>query len=86
MIGLCADHCFGNGRTENEGDDRGPGGSGAPDLGFPGAGNGQGVLSALVYLNGSTDYIEIFAISDVGSMVAASMAGSFFQAVMARGA
>lgn len=37
MIGLCADHCFGNGRTENEGDDRGPGGSGAPDLGFPGA-------------------------------------------------
>jgi hypothetical protein len=43
-------------------------------------------LSALVYLNGSTDYIEIFAISDVGSMVAASMAGSFFQAVMARGA
>ena len=59
---------------------------GGTDLGFPGAGNGQGVLSALVYLNGATDYIELFAISDVGSMVAASMTGSFFQAVMARGA
>ena len=59
---------------------------GGTDLGFPGAGNAQGVLSALVYLNGSTDYIEIFAFSDVGGMIAASMTGSFFQAAMVRGA
>eukprot|EP01045_Picozoa_sp_COSAG04_P035689 COSAG04_NODE_8349_length_987_cov_1.248874_2_plen_201_part_01 len=26
MVGLCADHCAGKGRTENEGNDRGPGG------------------------------------------------------------
>ncbi len=56
------------------------------DLAFPGSGNAQGVLSTLVYLNGSTDYLEIYAFSDVGSMVAASMTGSFFQAVMVRGA
>ena len=24
MVGLCADHCVGRGRTENEGNDRGP--------------------------------------------------------------
>lgn len=59
---------------------------GGTDLAFPGAGNAQGVLSTLVYLNGSTDYLELYAYSDVGSMVAASVTGSFFQAVMARGA
>ncbi len=56
------------------------------DLAFAGAGNVQGLLSAFVYLNGSTDYIELFAFSDVGAAVAAGLTGSFFQAVMARGA
>lgn len=37
MVGLCADHCAGKGRTENEGNDRGPGGSGWHTLGLPGA-------------------------------------------------
>lgn len=37
MVGLCADHCAGHGRTENEGNDRGPRGSGWHTLGLPGA-------------------------------------------------
>lgn len=37
MVGLCADHCAGKGRTENEGNDRGPGGTGTHTLGLPGA-------------------------------------------------
>lgn len=46
MVGLCADHCTGNGRTENEGNDRGPNGTGWKDLGLPGA--QQQLLEAVV--------------------------------------
>ena len=56
------------------------------DLTFPGSGNAEGVLSALVYLNGSADYLEVFTFSDLGSAVASSVTGSYFQAVMVRGA
>jgi hypothetical protein len=56
------------------------------DLILAGGANLQSVLSALVYLNGSTDYLEVFAFSNVAATIRASQSGSFFQAVMVRGA
>ena len=56
------------------------------DVNLAGGSNLQSVLSALVYLNGSTDYLEVFGFSSVASSIRASQSGSFFQAVMVRGA
>ena len=50
------------------------------------AGIGQSHVSALVYLNGSSDYLEVFAYSDATMSILANQAASFFQAVMVRGA
>ena len=47
---------------------------------------GQSHVSALVYLNGSSDYLEVFAYSDATMSILANQAASFFQAVMVRGA
>jgi len=57
MVGLCADHCAGNGRTENEGNDRGPQGSGWHDLGLPGA--QQALLEAVVAVQPRTVLVMI---------------------------
>jgi len=48
--------------------------------------NGQSHVSALVYLNGSSDYVEVFGYSDASMTIVASQVGSFFQAAMVRGA
>ena len=56
------------------------------DFYYPGSGNAQCVLSLLVYLNGLTDYIELFALSDVNVNISPSATGCFFQGVMVRGA
>ena len=48
--------------------------------------NSQSHVSALVYLNGSSDYLEVFAYSDFLSSISASQSSSFFQGVMVRGA
>jgi len=50
-----------------------------------GGGNYQSHLSALVFLNGSTDYLEIFAYCTLTSWVSNTQSGSFFQAAMVRG-
>lgn len=42
--------------------------------------------SCLVYLNGSTDYIELYAWSNVTNTVSASSGNTFFQAAMVRSA
>ena len=46
----------------------------------------RGGLSALVYLNGSTDYVEIYGLSQNGFSLGTSSNSSYFQAVMVRGA
>jgi hypothetical protein len=43
-------------------------------------------LSALVFLNGSTDYIEFYAFSTAGNGVATGASQTYFQAAMVRGA
>ena len=48
--------------------------------------NGQSHVSAVVYLNGSSDYVEIFAYSDAIMTIVASQVSSYFQAIMVRGA
>lgn len=48
--------------------------------------NGQSHVSAVVYLNGSSDYVEVFAYSEAVMTILASQVGSFFQATMVRGA
>ena len=48
--------------------------------------NSQSHVSALVYLNGTSDYLEVFAYCDYATSVGASQNGSFFQGVMVRGA
>ena len=50
-----------------------------------GGGNYQSHLSALVFLNGVTDYLEIFAYCTLTSWVSNTQSGSFFQAAMVRG-
>ena len=57
MVGLCADHCAGKGRTENEGNDRGPGGSGWHTLGLPGA--QEDLLEAVVAAQPKTVLVMI---------------------------
>jgi hypothetical protein len=42
--------------------------------------------SALVYLNGTTDYIELYGVLSVGQVTASGANGMFFQAVMVRSA
>ena len=48
--------------------------------------NSQSHVSALVYLNGSSDYLEVFAYCDYATSVGATQTASFFQGVMVRGA
>ena len=43
-------------------------------------------LSALVYLNGSTDYIEMYGFLGAGQLLAASASQNYFQAFLARSA
>jgi hypothetical protein len=47
---------------------------------------GSGFGTALVYLNGSTDYIELYAIITTGQALIAQSSLTYFQAVMARAA
>lgn len=56
------------------------------DAVLSGGSNLQSNVSALVYLNGSTDYLEIYVYSDLGGSLSASQTGSYFQGVMVRGA
>ena len=49
-------------------------------------GAGQSHVSALIYMNGSSDFLEVFAYSDSTMTITASQAASFFQAAMVRGA
>lgn len=53
-----------------------------------GAGNTNysSIVSALVYCNGSTDYIEIYAFSSTSSTLNAASKDVYFQAFMARAA
>jgi len=52
-----------------------------------GTNNGLGpVVSALVYLNGSTDYVEIYGLYNGNATLANTAAGTYFQASMVRGA
>jgi len=51
-----------------------------------GSSNLQSHVSALVYLNGTSDYLEVFAYCDYATSVVASQIASFFQGVMVRGA
>ena len=44
------------------------------------------IISALVYLNGSTDYIEIYGQLTVGQALTATSQLTYFQAVMVRSA
>jgi hypothetical protein len=43
-------------------------------------------VSALIYFNGSTDYVEAFCYSGSAATVAATQTGTYFQGVMVRGA
>jgi hypothetical protein len=43
-------------------------------------------ISAMVFLNGSTDYIELFCQSSVTATFASSQSGTYFQACLVRGA
>jgi beta-glucosidase len=56
MVGLCADHCAGNGRTENEGNDR-VNGTGWHTLGLPGA--QEQLLEAVLAVQPSTVLVMI---------------------------
>jgi len=54
-------------------------------LSISNGGNGVGAsISAILYLNGSTDYIELYMFSNTGNIQTG--AGTFFQAFLARGA
>lgn len=46
----------------------------------------NGGVSALMYLNGSTDYIEIYALFGTGQAIVTGTALSYFQAFLARSA
>lgn len=48
--------------------------------------NVEPIVSALVYLNGTTDYIELYGYHVSGSTIAAQLDTTYFQACMARGA
>jgi len=41
-------------------------------------------VSALFYMNGSTDYVELYAYAGVGSSIASTQSTTYFQAVMVR--
>ena len=56
------------------------------EISLTGSVNLQSHVSALVYLNGSSDYLEVFAFCDYTTNIAASQSASFFQGVMVRGA
>lgn len=43
-------------------------------------------VSALVYLNGTTDYVELFAFINIGGTLSASLVFTYFQASMVRAA
>ncbi len=49
-------------------------------------GNYQSHVSALVYLNGVTDYLEVYVYSTMTSWISSSQSGTYFQGVMVRGA
>jgi len=55
-------------------------------LGNQGGTAGNNTVSVLVYLNGSTDYIEIYASFAVGQATYANSAYTYFQSSMVRGA
>ena len=62
-------------------------GSTFKQMGNSGAANvGSNGGSALVYLNGSTDYVEIYANIGTGQALAASVSNTYFQAFLARAA
>jgi hypothetical protein len=48
--------------------------------------SGGSAMSALVYLNGSTDYVEFYAISYATQNTTVGIDNTYFQAVMVRGA
>lgn len=50
------------------------------------ANSNGGYGSCLLYLNGSTDYVELYCYFVTGQPISASSAGTFFQGAMVRGA
>ncbi len=51
-----------------------------------GSANLQSHVSALIYMNGSSDYLEVFVYADNATTIMQSQTASFFQAFMVRGA
>ena len=59
--------------------------NGTASIGFTSSLYPQSTGSALIYLNGSTDYLELYVYSSGGS-IANSPSGTFFQGVLVRSA
>jgi hypothetical protein len=55
-------------------------------LTYPTASAGESLVSALVFLNGSTDYIEIFAYSSQAATISTGSDTTYFQACLMRAA
>jgi hypothetical protein len=55
-------------------------------ISYSGAAPTQGVVSALIYFNGSTDYVELYVFMTSGSTLSATNFQTYFQGVMVRGA
>jgi hypothetical protein len=55
-------------------------------ISYSGASPTQGVVSALIYFNGSTDYVELYVYITTGATLSASNYYTYFQGVMVRGA
>jgi hypothetical protein len=53
--------------------------------GFNNSGSGQPNMSALIYMNGSTDYVEAYAWLSGGQALTAGAASTYFQGFLARG-
>jgi hypothetical protein len=55
-------------------------------INYSGAAPTQAVVSALVYLNGSTDYVELYVYTGGGAALLATNYQTYFQGSMVRGA
>ena len=55
-------------------------------INYSGASPTQAVVSALIYLNGSTDYVELYVYITTGSTLTATNYQTYFQGVMVRSA
>jgi hypothetical protein len=55
-------------------------------ISYSGASPTQGVVSALIYFNGSTDYVELYVYIATGSTLSATNYQTYFQGFLARSA